>query len=47
MKHMLGVRDLEKASIKKEIRVPFKAPLFLGKRYGVAIYFLYQKKKKY
>ena len=40
------VRDLnEKASLKKEIRVPFRAPLFLGKWYGVATYFSLYKKK--
>ena len=40
------VRDV---SLKKEIQVPFGAPLFLGKWYGVATYFLYKKirKKKY
>ena len=38
------VRDLDKkASLKKEIRVPFKEPLFLGKWYGVAIYFFNKK----
>ena len=38
------VRDV---SLKKEIWVPFRAPLFLGKWYEVATYFsLYQKKKK-
>ena len=32
---------------KKEIRVPFKAPLFLGKWYGVTTYFsLYKKIRK-
>ena len=42
------VRDLNKRmSLKKEIRVPFRAPLFLGKWYGVATYFyLYQKRKR-
>ena len=35
-----------KASLKKEIRVPFRAPLFLGKWYGVAIFFFYTKKEK-
>ena len=40
------VRDLESASQKREIRVPFRAPLFLGKWYGVAIYFLCTKNKK-
>ena len=30
-------------SLKKEIQVPFRAPLFLGKWYGVATYFLYKK----
>ena len=34
------VRDLDKkASLKKEIRVPFRASLFLGKWYGVATFF--------
>ena len=38
------VRDLDKkASLKKEIRVPFKEPLFLGKWYGVATYFFNKK----
>ena len=45
---MLNVRDLDKSVPKKrEIRVPFRAPLFLGKWYGVATYFFIQKKKKY
>ena len=42
-------RPRKKASIKKEIWVPFRAPLFLGKRYGVATYlfiFLYKKIRK-
>ena len=40
------VRDLDKkASLKKEIRVPFKEPLFFGKWYGVATYFLIKNKK--
>ena len=43
-----GVRDLDqkKVSLKKDIRVPFKEPLFLGKWYGVASYFFYTKNKK-
>ena len=43
------VRDQDeiKASLKKEIQVPFRAPPFLGKWYRVAIYFsLYKKNKK-
>jgi len=32
-----------KLSLKKEIWVPFGAPLFLHKWYGVATYFLYKK----
>ena len=45
---MMFVRDLDKRmSLKEAIWVPFKAPLFLGKWYGVATYFsLYKKKKK-
>ena len=40
-------RPQRKASLKKEIRVPFKAPLILSKWYGVTTYFsLYKKKKK-
>ena len=41
------VRDLDeiKASLKKEIQVPFRAPFFLGKWYRVAIYFSLYKKK--
>ena len=36
------VRDLEKkVPLKKEIWVPFRAPLFLGKWYGVATYFYF------
>ena len=31
---------------KREIRIPFRAPLFLGKWCGVATYFFIQKKKK-
>ena len=31
---------------KKEIQVPFRAPLFLGKWYGFATYLLLKKKKK-
>ena len=44
----VGVRDLdERMSLKKEIRVPFRAPLFLGKWYGVTTYFsLYKKIRK-
>ena len=44
----LSVRDLdERMSLKKEIRVPFRAPLFLGKWYGVTTYFsLYKKIRK-
>ena len=34
------------ASLNKEIRVPFGAPLFLGKWYGVATYFFFIPKKK-
>ena len=30
----------------KEIQVPFRAPLFLGKWYGFATYLLLKKKKK-
>ena len=44
-----GVRDLEKldASLKKKIfGVLFRAPLFLGKWYGVATYFFIQKIRK-
>ena len=38
------VRDV---SFKKEIRVPFEVPLFLGKWYGAATYFsLYKKIRK-
>ena len=36
----------KKVSLKKDIRVPFKEPLFLGKWYGVASYFFYTKNKK-
>ena len=40
------VRDLDKkTSLKKEIRVPFKEPLFFGKWYGVTTYFLIKNKK--
>ena len=42
-----GVAIVRDVSLKKEIQVPFGAPLFLGKWYGVATYFsLYKKKKK-
>lgn len=35
-----AVGDINKRmTLKKEIQVPFKAPLFLGKWYGVATYF--------
>ena len=41
------VRDLESSvSQKREIRVPFRAPLFLGKWYGVATYFFIIKIRK-
>ena len=41
------VRDLEKSvPQKREIRVPFRAPLFLGKWYEVAIYLIYTKTKE-
>ena len=36
----------KKVSLKKEIWVPFREPLFLGKWYGVATYFFILKKKK-
>ena len=40
------IRDLESSvSQKREIRVPFRAPLFLGKWYGVTTLFLYKTKK--
>ena len=43
-----GVATVKDMSLKMEIRVPFRAPLFLGKWYGVATYFsLYNKNKKY
>ena len=37
-------RPRQKASLKKEIQVPFKAYLFLGKWYGIATYFSLLKK---
>ena len=43
------VRDLESSASKKKKRffgVFFKAPIFLGKWFGVATYFLYKKNKK-
>ena len=42
------VRDLESSASKKKrfFGVFFKAPLFLGKWYGVATYFLYKKNKE-
>ena len=41
------MKDLdEKASLKKKIRVPFRAPLLLGKWCGVATYFLCTKNKE-
>ena len=44
---LLRVRDLnKKASLKKEIRVPFRALFFLGKWYGVATYFFIKKINK-
>ena len=40
-------RPRRKVSLRKEIWVPFRALLFLGKWYGATTYFsLYQKKKK-
>ena len=39
-------RPRQKLSLKKEIRVPFRAPLFLGKWYRVATYFFRQKIRK-
>jgi len=36
-------RPRRKASLKKEIQVPFKAPLFLGKWYEVTTYCFYKK----
>ena len=42
-----GVATMRDASFKKkEIRVPFGTPLFLGKWYGVATYFFYINNKK-
>ena len=35
-----------RGALKKEIRVLWKAPLFLGKWYGVVTYFSIQKNKK-
>ena len=36
---MLVLETSKKASLKKEIRVPFRASLFLDKWYGVVTYF--------
>ena len=44
-----GVRNRGKfpfGALKKEIWIPFRASLFLGKWCGVATYFLSKKKKK-
>ena len=37
-------RPRKKVSLKKEIWVPFRVPLFLGKWYGVATYFFFIQK---
>ena len=44
-----GVAIVRDVSLKKEIQVPFRVPLFLGKWYGAATYFFLYKKirKKY
>ena len=40
------VKDLDKKRpSKKEIREPFRTPLFLGKWYGVATFFFFKIKK--
>ena len=43
---MLVLETSKKVSLKKEIQVPFRAPLFLDKWYGVVTYFFFIQKTR-